>query len=85
VSPEQVVALLGALAAVLGALGIVLHNVAELRQEVNGRLQELLTSTALSAHRKGEMEGRDFMRRLLTGGEDGSKSPQDGQQTTEPT
>lgn len=63
-SPEQLVALIGAVAGLLGALAVVLHNIAELRKDLNGRLQELIDARVEAAAKRGELTGRDFMHRL---------------------
>lgn len=63
-SPEQLVALIGAFAGLLGAVAVVLHNIAELRKDLNGRLQELIDARVAAATKDGELTGRDFMHRL---------------------
>ncbi len=63
-TPEQVVAIITATAGFLGALGIVLHNIAELRKDLNGRLQELIDARVAAAGKQGELEGRDYAHRL---------------------
>lgn len=40
-----------------------------LSSQINGRLEQLLEHATDSAHKQGELEGRDFMRRLLAGPE----------------
>jgi len=59
-TPEQLVAILVAITGVLGAIGILIGQIRQLRHEVNGRLSELLFVTAAAAHKEGEMMGRDF-------------------------
>ena len=58
-TPEQAVAIVVALTGLLAAVGIVIHNVGELRRDVNGRLQELLDEARLAAAKTGELRGRD--------------------------
>ena len=59
-SPEQLVALVVALSGLLGAIGIVIGQVAALRRDINGRLTQLLEATAAHAAKEGELAGRDF-------------------------
>jgi hypothetical protein len=65
-SPEQATALIVAITGLVGALGIVLHNIAELRKDLNGRLQELIDARVEAAQKRGELAGRDFVHRLFT-------------------
>ncbi len=60
-TPEQLVAVLVALTGLLGALGILIRQVGELRKDLNGRMEQFLVSTRDAAHRQGEMAGRDWM------------------------
>jgi hypothetical protein len=66
VSPEQAVALIAAVTALVVALGAVIHNIGELRKDLNGRMEQLLQATSDVARKQGELAGRDFMRRLAT-------------------
>lgn len=59
-TPEQITAVLTGLAALVIAVGALLHNIAELRRDVNGRLSELLDERAAAARKEGELAGRDF-------------------------
>lgn len=58
-SPEQLVAVLVAIAGVLTATGIVIQQLAALRKEINGRLTQLLEETRTGARLEGELRGRD--------------------------
>jgi hypothetical protein len=58
VSPEQITAVLGGLAAVIGAFGVLVAQVASLRKAVDGRLTELVEATRASAQAQGELVGR---------------------------
>lgn len=64
---EQATALLVALTGLIGAIAAVIVQIRGLRKDLNGRVTELLVESTAAAHRHGELEGRDFMRRLLTG------------------
>lgn len=63
-SPEQVVAILGAVAAALLAFGTVIQRISELRKDLNGRLQQLLDARADAARHEGELAGRDYVHQL---------------------
>lgn len=63
-SPEQLVAILVAITGVLGAVGVVLKQLLELRADVNGRLTQLLEAEAARAKKEGELAGRDYADRL---------------------
>jgi hypothetical protein len=63
---EQVVAILTATTALLGALGAIFaqlialrHQMASNHDAINGRVGELLTATQLAALKEGELRGRD--------------------------
>jgi CRISPR/Cas system-associated protein Cas10 (large subunit of type III CRISPR-Cas system) len=64
-TPEQAYALLGAVTALVVAVTGLLVQLRRLRSDLNGRLEDLLNRTYDAAHRHGELEGRDFMRRIL--------------------
>lgn len=66
-SAEQATALIVAVTGLVGAIGAVIVQVRLLRKDLNGRVSQLIEAATVSSHRKGEMEGRDFMRRLLSG------------------
>lgn len=66
-SPEQVTALIGAITALVVAVSAVLLQVRGLRNDINGRVAQLIDTTAAAAKKQGELEGRDFMQRLTTG------------------
>lgn len=55
---EQLVAVLGAVTALVLAFAAVLRQVGELRREVDGRLTQLLELTRVSATAKGDLQGR---------------------------
>lgn len=63
-NPEQLVALVGAVAALLTAVAVVLQRIGELRREINGRLTQLLEEATAAAEKRGELAGRDFIHRL---------------------
>lgn len=67
VTPEEAIAILTAVTALVTALGVMARQIVELRGElrrqhdlVNGRLGELLTTAQLAALREGELRGRDY-------------------------
>lgn len=62
-TPEQLVAVLGAITALAVAIGAVIVQLVQLRKQVNGRLSELLERTAAASQSQGELAGRDFRRR----------------------
>lgn len=66
-TPEQWTALVGAITALVVAVGAVLVQLRGLRNDLNGRVSQMIDSTALAHRKQGELEGRDFMARLLTG------------------
>jgi len=61
VTVEQAIALFGALAAVITALGVLLGQLSSLRKDVNGRLTQLLEAEAARARKEGELAGRDYI------------------------
>lgn len=61
---ENAIALLGALTALLGAIAIVLKQLGALRQDINGRLSELLDAATQAARKDGELAGRDYVHRM---------------------
>lgn len=70
---EQVVAVLGALTALLVAATALLVQVHLLRKDLNGRVTQLLDAAGMAREKRGEMAGRDFMQRLMTGGTAGAE------------
>lgn len=64
---EQVVAIIGALTALLVAATALLVQVHLLRKDLNGRVTQLLDAAGMAREKRGEMAGRDFMQRLLSG------------------
>lgn len=64
---ETAIAAAVALTTLATALAALLVQMAALRKDLNGRLQQLLEHAVEAARHQGELEGRDFMRRLLTG------------------
>jgi hypothetical protein len=66
VNVDQVTALLVAATGLITAIGVVAVQLRGLRKEINGRMEQLLTIAAASAHKEGEMVGRDFTRAQLS-------------------
>lgn len=64
-SPEQVVAVLVAATGLVGALGVMLRQLHEMRGDLNGRLTELLDAVAKAERREGELAGRDYVHKEL--------------------
>lgn len=60
-TPDQVVAIMGGLAALLAAVTALLVQVGRLRSEVNGRLQQLVDASVEAAQKRGELLGRDYV------------------------
>lgn len=60
-SPEQLVAVMAGLTALLGAVALVLRQLQELRKDLNGRLQQLLEAERARSLKEGELAGRDYM------------------------
>lgn len=63
-TPEQVVAIVGALTALAVAVAGVILQVRGLAASVNGRMGEMLRLAQLAAEKKGELEGRDYERSI---------------------
>ena len=61
-SPEQITAVLTGVAGVIVAIGVLVHNITELRKDLNGRLSQLLASREEAARKDGELAGRDYMK-----------------------
>lgn len=57
---EQAIAVIGALTALLVAVGALISDVRALRQLVDGRMADLLLLAQLAAKKQGELEGRDW-------------------------
>lgn len=57
---EQFVAILVAITGLLGAFGLLIRQISELRADLNGRMQELLDHTRTAAMKEGELAGRDY-------------------------
>lgn len=60
-SPEQLVSILGALTALVVAVGGLLIQVGKLRAAVDGVLHELVDARTTAAEKEGELRGRDFV------------------------
>lgn len=60
-------ALIVAVTGLVAAVGAVIVQVRGLRRDLNGRVSQLIDVATTASHRKGELEGRDFMRRVLEG------------------
>lgn len=67
-TPETIIAIIGAITALIVALTAMLVQLGKLRQEVNGRLTQLISESTAAARKEGELAGRDFMHRLLRDG-----------------
>ena len=65
-SPEQATALIVAAAALITALGALVDQLHRLRKDLNGRLSQLVETTALASLKQGELQGRDQERRRAT-------------------
>lgn len=81
---ETAVALIGALTALVVAIGKILVDLAELKVQaqrnhdaINGRMGDVLTASVMAARKTGELEGRDFKarRRAPRGDSDSATSP----------
>lgn len=66
-TPEQAIAIIGAVSTLVVAVTALLVQVHLLRKDVNGRVTQLLDAAGMAREKRGELNGRDFMRRLLTG------------------
>lgn len=64
-SAEQVVAILGAVGALVLALTALIVQVRGLRTDINGRMTKLVEAVSTASHKEGELEGRDFARQQL--------------------
>lgn len=69
-TPETIIAVIGAITALVVAVTAMLVQLGKLRQEVNGRLTQLIAEATDAARKDGELAGRDFMHRLLRDGPD---------------
>lgn len=65
---ETVVGILGAVTALVVAITALVVQLKGLRRDLNGHVTQLVNTSTAAAKREGELEGRDFMHRLLTGG-----------------
>jgi hypothetical protein len=63
VSAEQATALLVALTGLVGAIGVLVAQLHQMRKDLNGRLTELVATTKLAAQKTGELAGRDWTER----------------------
>jgi hypothetical protein len=63
VTPEQATALVIAATGLVGAIGVLVAQLHQLRKDINGRLTELVASTELAAQKTGELAGRDWHER----------------------
>jgi hypothetical protein len=57
---EQAIATIGAVTALVGAITALVIELRALRKELNGRLTQLIGVAAASAHKEGELVGRDW-------------------------
>lgn len=60
-TPEQFVAIIGSLTALIVAVGAAIVQIVQLRAKVDGRLSELLAITRAGARTEGELVGRDYV------------------------
>lgn len=67
-STETVIAVIGAATALVVAITALVAQIQGLRKDLNGHVTKLVDSSAEAARKEGELAGRDFMHRLLTGG-----------------
>lgn len=67
-SSESVVAIIGAVTALLVAITALVVQIQKLRHDLDGHVTKLVETSSEAARKQGELEGRDFMHRLLTGG-----------------
>jgi hypothetical protein len=63
VSPEQITAVMAGLSGLIVAVTALVLQLRGLRKDLNGRLSQLVDASSLSAHREGELAGRDFISR----------------------
>lgn len=63
-TPEQATALIVAVTGLVAAIAAATVQIRGLRRDVNGRMTQLLERSESAARKLGELEGRDFMRRL---------------------
>jgi hypothetical protein len=63
-SAEELVAILGAATALIAAVTALFVQIASLRRQLNGRLEQLLAEAVEAAEKRGELAGRDFIHRL---------------------
>lgn len=61
-TPEQIAAVGGVVVSMMGAFGLLLHQVAELRKDVNGKVAQLVEAAASAARKEGELAGRDYVK-----------------------
>ncbi len=59
-TPEQFVAVLGAVTALVVALGAIFVQLRQTHTIINSRMTELIETTRQAAQSKGELAGRDF-------------------------
>lgn len=69
---EAVVAILGGITAMVVAITALIRQLQGLRNDLNGRVTQLVEASTDAARKEGELTGRDFMHRLLR---DGSEPP----------
>lgn len=79
-TPEQAIAIIAAVSTLVVAVTALLVQVHALRRDVNGRVTQLLEAAGVAREKRGELAGRDFMRRLYggpPGAVEGSSAPGD--------
>lgn len=62
-SSEGIIAVLGAVTALVVAGTALVVQLRSLRKDLNGRLEQLLAVAAAAARKEGELAGRDFASR----------------------
>lgn len=72
-TPEQWVALVGALTALFVAVAAAIVQIRGLRSDINGHVTKLVATATALGQKQGELQGRDFMHRLLTAPPEGAE------------
>lgn len=72
-TPEQWIALLGALTALFVAISAAIIQIRGLRSDINGHVTRLVATATALGEKQGELQGRDFMHRLLTAPPEGAE------------
>lgn len=72
---ETVVAVIGAITAFVIAITALIAQIHGLRKDLNGHVAQLVETSTIAAKKEGELEGRDFMHRLLAPPSDPTAPP----------